>query len=237
MRQRISTLPLLRRLVVGRWMTADRAVELARGHMEGSLASNFPPKGIARLFFWEFFCMSRVLLAVAFFMAPLTALAEGRCPPGQYPVGSEQGVLGCAPILGGAAGTGETSAPVPTGKWETRWGAVAEDRESEPGSPTSTGAVIGQKSKRAAEALALERCERSGGRKCYVRMAYHNQCAAIADVVYSGSMAGGKSTAVSAETLEKAKSLALTQCSTLNTGAACEIAYSACSMSEFKSFR
>jgi len=205
--------------------------------MESSQASNFPPRALPGSFLGVF-CMSRVLLlAVAFFLAPLTALAEGRCPPGQYPVGSEQGVLGCAPIPGGAAGTGETSAPVPTGKWETRWGAVAEDREAEPGSPMSTGAVIGQKSKRAAEAIALERCERSGGKKCYVRMAYYNQCAAIADVVLSGSMAAGKSTAVSAETLEKAKSLALTQCSSLNTGATCEIAYSACSMSEFKSFR
>lgn len=36
--------------------------------------------------------MSRVLLlAVAFFLVPLTAMVEGRCPPGQYPVGSEQG--------------------------------------------------------------------------------------------------------------------------------------------------
>ncbi|WP_406754267.1 DUF4189 domain-containing protein [Stenotrophomonas maltophilia] len=148
-----------------------------------------------------------------------------------------RGALGCAPIPGGAAGTGETSAPVPTGKWESRWGAVAEDRKPEPGGPMPTGAVIGQKSKRAAEAIALERCERSGGRKCYVRMTYYNQCAAIADVVLGGDMAGGKSTAVSAETMDKAKSLALTQCSALNIGRACEIAYSTCSMSEFKSFR
>ncbi|TGS15267.1 DUF4189 domain-containing protein, partial [Mesorhizobium sp. M1C.F.Ca.ET.187.01.1.1] len=30
---------------------------------------------------------------------PQTASAEGRCPPGQYPIGG-QGVGGCAPIPG-----------------------------------------------------------------------------------------------------------------------------------------
>lgn len=181
--------------------------------------------------------MSRVFLFITFLLSPLTVLAEGRCPPGQYPIGDErQGVGGCAPIPGAVAGSGEAVPPVPSGKWETRWGAVAEDSDPVPGSSTATGVVVGQKSKRAAEGVALERCGRSGGRKCYVRMTYYNQCAAIADFVSPGRAGGGMSTAVSAETLEKARSLALSQCSALN-GGTCEVAYSACSMSEFKPFR
>jgi hypothetical protein len=59
-------------------------------------------------------------------LAPLGAFAEGRCPPGQFPVGG-QGMLGCAPIPGGSGAAAGPSAPRPTGKWETRWGAIAED--------------------------------------------------------------------------------------------------------------
>ncbi|WP_313051228.1 hypothetical protein [Stenotrophomonas cyclobalanopsidis] len=36
-------------------------------------------------------------------MLPLTALAEGNCPQGMYPIGG-QGVQGCSPIPQNAAG-------------------------------------------------------------------------------------------------------------------------------------
>lgn len=54
------------------------------------------------------------------------SLAEGRCPPGQYPIGG-QGVRGCAPMPGGGAGSNGVS-PRPTGRWETRWGALLKTR-------------------------------------------------------------------------------------------------------------
>lgn len=36
---------------------------------------------------------------------PFSALAEGNCPPGMYPIGG-QGVQGCAPIPAGGGGRG-----------------------------------------------------------------------------------------------------------------------------------
>ena len=64
--------------------------------------------------------LGAVLLAQ---FVPVAAMAEGRCPPGQYPIGG-QGVGGCAPIPGaGQSGDGVA----PTGRWETRWGAIASD--------------------------------------------------------------------------------------------------------------
>ena len=64
------------------------------------------------------------------------ALAEGRCPRA-VPVGG-QGVGGCAPIPGGQAG-GESSGPMPTGKWETRWGALAQDTDHQVGQNLAIG--------------------------------------------------------------------------------------------------
>lgn len=66
-----------------------------------------------------------VKLALAIAMAllvPAAAMAEGRCPPGQYPIGG-QGMAGCAPLPG--AGDGENSGPTPTGRWIKTWGAIS----------------------------------------------------------------------------------------------------------------
>lgn len=179
------------------------------------------------------FSVLMVLLA-----APLTALAEGRCPPGQYPIGSSNGVLGCAPIPGGTGGPAQPQAPVPSGRWESRWGAIAEDRDPAPGASMATGASVSQISKRAAVAAALDGCGRRGGRKCEIRLTYHDQCAAIADPPASTSLqAPAKSIVASAEDVEEAKGLAVSECSSVNGGALCQVAYSACSMSEFRPYR
>ncbi len=186
---------------------------------------------------WEAFMSGsfRVLLLLIGLAGSGQALAEGRCAPGQYPIGG-QGAGGCAPIPGGAANSGASSGPVAAGKWENRWGSVAEDRDPVPGTFTSTGVVVGQKSKRIAESVALQRCKRSGGRQCYIRISYYNQCAAVADFTSQTGAVGGKSTAASAGTVEEAKRLALGQCADLNSGGSCEVVYSDCSPSEFKSF-
>ncbi|WP_448142984.1 DUF4189 domain-containing protein [Stenotrophomonas bentonitica] len=169
-----------------------------------------------------------VLLSLAFL--PFTAFAEGRCPPGQYPIGG-QGAGGCAPIP--SSGGADSRGPVPTGKWETRWGAISED-------PTTlaTGASVSMKSKRQAIAAATAECERLGGKACKTRLTYYNQCAAIADAT-AESLKGGAGTSIAAhaETEDQAKSLALAQCSSAQSGQKCSIVYAACSMSEFKSFR
>lgn len=41
--------------------------------------------------------MNNFLLLILLTLAPLVTYGEGRCPPGQYPVGG-QGAGGCAPI-------------------------------------------------------------------------------------------------------------------------------------------
>ena len=183
--------------------------------------------------------MVRALVLMLLAATSCSVWAEGRCPPGQFPVGG-QGMLGCAPIPGGSGGRGEAlpPAPRPTGKWETRWGAVVEDMKPSPDRPLATGVSVSQKSKRAAVALATERCKAQGGNKCEVRIAYHNQCVAIADPdpVDGRIPAGLTSSAVGAETLERAGSVAIANCRSGSKGASCTVTYSACSMSEFKSF-
>lgn len=167
---------------------------------------------------------------------PLPALAEGGCPPGQYPIGG-QGVQGCAPIPGGSS-SGTAPAPRPTGKWETRWGAVVEDQKPDPNKPLPTGVSVSQKSKREAVAVATEKCKAKGGIKCKLRIAYYNQCVALADPdPVNGRIPPGLfSSAVSAGTEERARSLSVEECSRDSKGASCSVIYSACSMSEFKSF-
>lgn len=51
-----------------------------------------------------------------------SALAEGNCPPGFYPIGG-QGVQGCAPIPGANAGATERAgASKPRMRYMDQWG-------------------------------------------------------------------------------------------------------------------
>lgn len=170
------------------------------------------------------------LLLFLFFCFCEGALAEGRCPPGQYPIGDSR-APGCAPIPDGG-GSDLQQGPVATGKWETRWGAIAEDSGT-----LTTGAAFSMKSKRRAVSAAIAECSRLGGKQCKLRLAYHNQCVAIADPsAQSLARSSGQSMAVTAETEDKAKEIALSQCQAYGSGQICNVVYSGCSMSEFKAF-
>lgn len=177
--------------------------------------------------------MRCVVLALILTLTSGAAVAEGNCPPGSYPIGG-QGAQGCAPISSSGAAP---SSPRPTGKWETRWGAIAEGRGSSgPDAPTATGVSVSQKSKSLATKIALEECKVGGGLDCKIRLAYHNQCVAIADPTASERSRGATtSSVVGAETLALAEQMAQDRCA--GRGARCEVVYSACSMSEFKPFR
>lgn len=109
--------------------------------------------------------------------------AEGRCPPGSYPVGG-QGVGGCAPI--GAGSGGPASLPRATGKWHKTWGAI---------SASATGMVgvsVGKLSREEALAEADAGCRSKGATDCTNGFAYKNQCAALADPPSgSGLLTGG----------------------------------------------
>lgn len=174
--------------------------------------------------------MKRLLLLSVLMLASAVAFAEGGCPPGSYPIGDSR-APGCAPIPTGG-GSGGAQGPVATGKWETRWGAISEDAES-----LATGAAVSMKSKRQAVAAAMAECKRLGGKNCKLRLAYYNQCAAIADATAESLVNGpGRSTIARAETVSQAESIAMKECTSALGGQKCEIAYSACSMSEFKAF-
>lgn len=174
----------------------------------------------------------RTALLSLIFLIPSVAFAEGACPPGQYPVGG-QGVVGCAPIPQGG-NSGSASAPRPTGKWETRWGAVVEDNTS---SNLATGTAVSRKSKSDAIAAATLVCEEMGGKECKTRITYYNQCVALADPTDESRRGGATQTIASAEkTLELARSRALARCQSEAAGRECSIVYSECSPSEFRKF-
>jgi len=180
--------------------------------------------------------MNKRLITALALLVPFSVMAEGNCPPGMYPIGG-QGAQGCAPIPGQGA-SGAPVAPKPSGKWETRWGALVEDQAPRPNVPVATGASVSQKSKRAAVQLATEQCRKEGGIRCELRMAYHNQCVALADPVPVGGRipAGLTSSIAGGATIDKAKEVALSECRAGGRGNDCTVTYTACSMSEFKSF-
>lgn len=183
--------------------------------------------------------MVRTLVLLMLAATSCSVWADGRCPPGQFPVGG-QGMLGCAPIPGANGGTAAPvppAAPRPTGKWETRWGALAEDAgANERGVPLATGVSESRKTKSEASKPAIAQCQSGGGLRCEVVTTYYNQCIAVADPKPpSQGGPGGKSIIYTAETAELAVSEVMKRCSPPGT-VQCSIAYSACSMSEFKKF-
>lgn len=160
-------------------------------------------------------------LVVVLFLLPQLASAEGRCPPGQYPVGS-QGVGGCAPIP--TSGGGD-SAPVATGRWHKTWGAFALSEEG------AAGAVVGKRKKSDASSEAVRNCASNGSRSCKVAFAFHNQCgAAVVPTSGSGGTLFGR-----AETVDKAEKIAMDLCSSQG-GVGCNVIFSDCSKPEFEEF-
>lgn len=138
---------------------------------------------------------ARVLLIGTLFLAGFglsqSAKAEGRCPPGQYPIGG-QGVLGCAPIPGG--GSGEYAPePVRNYKRVPQWIAYARSPD---------GLVLGwsvfQHKQKGANKQALKACNARSGQKCEIVASFTGQCSyalrrndtARLEVVVSDSLHG-----------------------------------------------
>ncbi|WP_454831791.1 DUF4189 domain-containing protein [Pseudoxanthomonas wuyuanensis] len=161
--------------------------------------------------------IERCLVFLALCAIANSASAEGgTCPPGYYPHNSP-GVMGCAPIPGYAIPTGGSPATQqPSLRWDERWGAIATDPDA-----GTVGTVSAQRSRRAAELGAIERC---GSKGCKVLVAYANQCAALA--WRPGTQAFG--TDPNAEIAEKR---ALESCGDGNA-LACKVIYAECSLAE-----
>ena len=146
------------------------------------------------------------------------ASAEGRCPPGQYPVGG-QGAGGCAPIPS-SNGSAEQSGPVTIGRWIKTWGAIATAPSS-----GDMGASVGKRSKREATEEALMRCGSHGATDCRIGISYKNQCVAYADPE-PGSK--GTVSASVAASKEQASDLVLSHCAKRG-GGQCKVLYTDCS--------
>lgn len=150
--------------------------------------------------------------------------AEGNCPPGYYPIGG-QGLQGCAPIPsggsnGGGGGGGGTYKWEPS-LWEKRWGAIAEDKAA-PSRPT--GYAQATRTERGAKKVALENCQKKGGKNCEVIFTYNNKCVALADPTQ-----GGQESVIRIDrTPAGAKALAAYECQSKNKQE-CKVVYSACS--------
>lgn len=143
------------------------------------------------------------------------ARAEGRCPDGYFPIGGgSAGWEGCAP-MGPNSGTGPPEEPEP--QWETRWGAVAT-------TDGAMGIAVGQESQESAEQQAISECQaHSSGKACEVRIAYYNQCVAVAWGDAGSRMARSPD-------LKDAEETALRNCEKTTTN--CDLYYSACSYAE-----
>ena len=156
-------------------------------------------------------CLLVLLLASIF----ASAHAEGRCPDGYFPIGGgSAGWEGCAP-MGPETGAGSSEASEP--QWETRWGAVAT-------TDGALGVSANKKTRESAEQQAISECQaHSKGKACKIRLAYYNQCTAVA-------WGDAGSVITRSPDLEDAELTALNICK--SSTADCELFYSACSYAE-----
>ncbi len=153
-------------------------------------------------------------LILLFLFAHTDLHAEGRCPDGYFPIGGgTAGWEGCAP-MGPEAGAGEA---VPEPKWATRWGAVAT-------TDGAMGVSEDRDTQESAEHEAMSQCQaHSDGKACQIRIAYYNQCVAVA-------WGDGGSRMTRSPDLKDAEATALNNCEKSTTN--CDLYYSACSYAE-----
>jgi len=158
------------------------------------------------------------------------AAAEGRCPPGQYPIG-DQGVGGCAPIPGGGSGSSgsqEIRLSTPAGHWIKTWGAIAEATAT-----SDAGVSDGKRSKEEAEREAVARCQSTGAKDCVAHFTYYNQC--VSWLIPKGRSGAGQAAIASAGTLQLARMSAQTKCKNDVSGI-CEEVYANCTKPIFEEF-
>ncbi|WP_338011953.1 DUF4189 domain-containing protein [Stenotrophomonas indicatrix] len=171
-----------------------------------------------------------MMIACVIFMglASSSALAEGNCPPGFYPIGG-QGAQGCAPIPGAAGRASSQQLPMPpprpSGQWHKTWGAVAMGEQGD------TGVSKQKSSRREAESEALAQCATWGAKRCVVKISYENQCVAVASPQASQT---GAHIARAVDT-DTAAQVAMRGCKDQG-GIQCKVVYSACSEPIFERF-
>jgi len=174
--------------------------------------------------------MKKVYWLVLIFMSISGSVcAEGRCPPGSYPIGGG-GVGGCAPIPG-YEDSRETQAPAATGRWTSTWGAISISEAT-----GDVGVVIGMRSEQDADSEAVRRCAIYGAIDCDADFAYSNQCGVIAWATENGQSAGGASVIDGGISIEDASRKAIASCEKMRNGRSCRIIYGECTSPVFESF-
>ncbi|WAH64140.1 DUF4189 domain-containing protein [Xanthomonas hortorum] len=166
-----------------------------------------------------------ILLAFFLLMLATSVLAEGGCPPGQYPIGG-QGAMACAPMPQDNA----QQQPRPIGKWIKTWGAIASDGGD------NLGVAAGKIKKNDAQQDAESKCSSQSGKKCNVVFSYQNQCAAIAEPYQGEKAASGKLAFTGAPSKQLASDDALSLCRKDNKDFNCRVIYTACSEPIFEKF-
>jgi len=158
-----------------------------------------------------------------------TAFSQTACPIG-VAAGSPQ----CGPSAL-PTGTNQEVAPapraVPTGRWITKWGAVAIADSGD------MGVAVGKASRREANNEAVRQCKTWGSPGCKPLHSYANQCAAIARTDGDEATATIKSMFSGGDTVEAASSRALSSCQEVSSGMACKIIYAECSKPVFQPYR
>lgn len=156
-----------------------------------------------------------VLLFFSFILAGASsvAVAEGGCPPGQYPQNG-QGFQNCVPIPGYQ---NQNQLQRPQVLWQDRWGALASDSDDH-----VAGASKNSPSEADAVNAAIADCKSYGGKGCRQAAVYRNQCVAVV----SGDT---RSDTYMSTTLEAAKDKGMATCSSQNQ-TNCHVFYSGCSL-------
>lgn len=161
--------------------------------------------------------MNRMTLSLTLLaLLPLQVFAQRGCPEGYYEQNSS-GLNSCIPIPGGE------QSPPPGPKWVKTWGAIAVQ---------AGGGAIGVSknllTKSRAKKDALELCREGGVTGCEVVLAYHHQCAAIAEIDRSVKGELSKRGYARGPDIDGTGRDAIASCESVNPGKSCEVIYSAC---------
>ena len=133
------------------------------------------------------------------------------CPVGMINAGA------CLPPDDPRLPQNQGPAPPPAPIWADRWGAIAFD-----GSNGTVGVAADALSKRKAQKVAIQDCQKRGGKGCSVKTTYYNQCA----VVVTGD---SDANFLNAPTIEQATKTGMDSCRARND-TNCRVYYSGCSM-------
>ena len=100
---------------------------------------------------------------------PFTAMAEGNCPQGMYPIGG-QGVQGCAPIPVSSTGSPYSNRP----NWAQTVRGVAMDARGD------TFISNSMRSRGKAKRASMKECREFGKGECTLATLFQAQCVAVA---------------------------------------------------------